>query len=328
MSMTSRTFLRAALVAACAAAAPVLAHAQSTYPDQPIRLVVPFPPGGTADVIGRLFAQQLGEALQATVVVDNKAGAGGTIGTRAVADARPDGYTLLLASSSTHGTNPAVYKKLSYDAVKDFTPITQLVSVPGVLSVGRSVQVGSLAELIKESKARPTEFTYASSGPGGLGNLAMELLKVQSGARILHVGYRGAGPAFTDVLGGQVSMIWEPLPASLPYIRSGQLRPLAVAARVRSPELPDIPTFAEAGVSPYEAEAWNGLLAPRGLPADITARLQAASVKALRDPKLQARFKELGATVVANTPEQFATVIRTDTTKWKNVAAGAHISLD
>lgn len=328
MKSSNRKFLIGALGVACMAAAPIGALAQSRYPDQPIRLVVPFPPGGTADVIGRLFAQQLGQELKVSVIVDNKGGAGGSIGARAVADAKPDGYTLLLASSSTHGTNAAVYQKLSYDPVEGFTPITQIVTVPGVLSVNQTVKAANLKELIAASKAQPDSLSYASSGAGGLGNLAMELFKSQTGARILHIAYKGAGPAFTDVIGGQVAMIWEPLPASLPYIRSGQLRPLAIAASARSPELPSVPTFQEAGVSPYDAVAWNGLLGPRGLPADIANKLQQASVKALKDPQLQARFKELGGTVVGNTPAQFATVIRTDVQKWKKVAAEAHISLD
>lgn len=328
MKASHRKFLIAALSTVCVAAVTPAVQAQPRYPDQPIRLVVPFPPGGTADVIGRLFAQQLGQELKVSIIVDNKGGAGGSIGTRAVADARPDGYTLLLASSSTHGTNPAVYQKLPYSPVEGFTPITQIVTVPGTLSVNKNVKVANLQELIALSKAQPDALSYASSGAGGLGNLAMELLKSQSGARILHVAYKGAGPAFTDVIGGQVAMIWEPLPSSLPYIKSGQLRPLAVASRTRSPELPDVPTFEEAGIRPYDAVAWNGLLAPRGLPADITKKLHAASVKALQDPKLQARLKELGGTVVANTPAQFEQVIRTDVAKWKHVATEARISLD
>ncbi|ODA19153.1 ABC transporter substrate-binding protein, partial [Achromobacter xylosoxidans] len=248
----------------------------------------------------------------ATVVVENKAGAGGSIGTRFVADAAPDGYILLLASSSTHGTNPAVYKNLTYDAAQDFTAITQLVTVPGVLSVTKDFPAADLNGLIAAAKANPDKYTYASSGAGGLGNLAMELMKSMTGAKLMHIAYRGAGPAFTDVISGQVSMIWEPVPASLPYIKGGQIRPIAIAADTRSPELPDTPTFKEAGLPRYEANAWNGLLAPKGLPADVTQKLHDASVKALNNPEVKAKLASLGGTVVAGTSEAFKNVIASD----------------
>ncbi|EHK67595.1 Bug family tripartite tricarboxylate transporter substrate binding protein [Achromobacter arsenitoxydans] len=301
---------------------------QADYPNKPIRMIVPFAPGGTADIIGRVFAAQLGTELGVTVVVENKAGAGGSIGTRYVADAAPDGYTILLASSSTHGTNPAVYKNLTYDASQDFTPITQLVTVPGVLSVTKDFPAADLNALIAQSKANPDKFTYASSGAGGLGNLAMELMKSMTGSKLMHIAYRGAGPAFTDVISGQVSMIWEPVPASLPYIKSGQIRPIAIAADVRSPELPDTPTFKEAGLPRYEANAWNGLLAPKGLPENVKTKLHDASVKALNTPDVKAKMASLGGTVVAGSSDDFQHVIANDVKKWKNVAADARIQLD
>jgi tripartite-type tricarboxylate transporter receptor subunit TctC len=214
--MQRRNFMIRSLSATTAALAlgalaPVQAAlaADAGWPTaEPIRLIVPFPPGGTADVVNRLFAQQLGKVLGASVIVENKAGAGGSLGTRFVADAKPDGYTLLGATSSTHGTNPAVYTKLPYDAVKDFTPITQVITVPGVLSVHPSVKAANLKELIALAKAQPSQLSYASSGAGGLGHLAMELFKAKAGVQIMHVPYRGAGPAFTDLIGGQVSMLW------------------------------------------------------------------------------------------------------------------------
>ncbi|MFJ1298591.1 tripartite tricarboxylate transporter substrate binding protein BugE [Pseudomonadota bacterium AL_CKDN230030165-1A_HGKHYDSX7] len=328
MMLLNKLQLATVTAVTLAALAPA-AHAQTSYPaDKPIRMIVPFPPGGTADIIGRVFAAQLAKELKANVVVENKAGAGGSIGTRFVADAAPDGYTVLLASSSTHGTNPAVYKNLSYDAVADFTPITQLVTVPGLLSVTKDFPAQDLKGLIDLTKANPDKYSYASSGAGGLGNLAMELLKSTTGAKLLHIAYRGAGPAFTDVISGQVSMIWEPVPASLPYVTSGQLRPIAIAAEQRSSELPNVPTFKEAGLANYEAVAWNGFLAPKGLPADIQKTLHDASVRALKDPELQKKLASLGGTVVANTPEEFRAVISKDTTKWKQVAQQANISLD
>lgn len=334
--MQRRNFMIRSLSATTAALAlGALAPAQSAlaadagWPTaEPIRLIVPFPPGGTADVVNRLFAQQLGKVLGASVIVENKAGAGGSLGTRFVADAKPDGYTLLGATSSTHGTNPAVYTKLPYDAVKDFTPITQVITVPGVLSVHPSVKAANLKELVALAKAQPGHLSYASSGAGGLGHLAMELFKAKAGVQIMHVPYRGAGPAFTDLIGGQVSMLWEPLPASLPHIKSGKIRPLAVATAQRSSELPDVPTFAESGVPGYAVQAWNGLLAPKGLPKDIRDKLHKASVQALADPQLRQRLAELGGTVVANTPEQFGAVILKDVTTWKQVASSSQISLD
>lgn len=327
MKLTKTAIAVALLSGASLIAGPASAQ-QADYPNKPVRLIVPFAPGGTADIIGRVFAAQLGAELGATVVVENKAGAGGSIGTRFVADAAPDGYVLLLASSSTHGTNPAVYKNLTYDAAQDFTAITQLVTVPGVLSVTKDFPAADLNGLIAAAKANPDKYTYASSGAGGLGNLAMELMKSMTGAKLMHIAYRGAGPAFTDVISGQVSMIWEPVPASLPYIKDGQIRPIAIAADARSPELPDTPTFKEAGLPRYEANAWNGLLAPKGLPADVTQKLHDASVKALNNPEVKAKLASLGGTVVAGTSEAFKNVIASDVKKWKNVAADARIQLD
>lgn len=227
---------------------------------------------------------------------------------------------LLLASSSTHGTNPAVYKHLTYDAARDFTAITQLVTVPGVLSVTKNFPVADLNGLIASAKANPDKYTYASSGAGGLGNLAMEPMKSMTGAKLMHIAYRGAGPAFTDVISGQVSMIWEPVPASLPYIKSGQIRPIAIAADTRSPELPDTPTFKEAGLPRYEANAWNGLLAPKGLPADATQKLRDASFKVLNHPEVKAKLTRLGGTVVVGTADAFKNAITSDVKKWRHVA--------
>ncbi|WP_454674500.1 Bug family tripartite tricarboxylate transporter substrate binding protein [Achromobacter pestifer] len=328
MNFKKSTIALALLSGATLVAGAASAQQAASYPSKPVRLIVPFAPGGTADIIGRVFAAQLGTELGATVVVENKAGAGGSIGTRFVADSAPDGYILLLASSSTHGTNPAVYKSLTYDAVQDFTAITQLVTVPGVLSVTKDFPATDLNSLIATSKANPDRYTYASSGAGGLGNLAMELMKSMTGAKLMHIAYRGAGPAFTDVISGQVSMIWEPVPASLPYIKGGQIRPIAIAADVRSPELPDTPTFKEAGLPRYEANAWNGLLAPKGLPDDVKQKLHDAAVKALNTPEVKAKMASLGGTVVAGTSDAFQQVIASDVKKWKNVAADAKIQLD
>lgn len=301
---------------------------QEIFPSKHVKLVVPFAPGGTADIIGRLFASELGKQLKQTVIVENKAGAGGSIGARYVADAKPDGYTLLLASSSTHAANPAVYKNLPYDAVTDFSPITLMNTVPGMLSVNAKIPAKNLAELVAYAKANPDKLTYASSGVGGLGNLAMELFKSQSGAAITHVPYKGAGAAFSDVIGGQVSMIWEPIPAQIKYIKSGQLKPIAVADDVRSAELSDVPTFKESGYPRYEALAWNGFLGPKGLPPETLKTLNIAAVNALNTPELKQKLKDLGANVVGNSPEQFSDFIKSEVAKWKKVSANSKISID
>lgn len=305
-----------------------VASAQDTYPSKPVKLIVPFAPGGTADMIGRIFAAEFGRQLNQTVVVENKGGAGGSIGARYVADAKPDGYTLLLASSSTHAANPAVYKNLTYDAVNDFTPITLMNTVPGMLSVNSTIPANTLSELISLVKINPGIYTYASSGVGGLGNLAMELFKDQSGAVINHVPYKGAGPAFTDLIGGQVSMIWEPIPAQIKYIQSGQLKPIAVADDKRSPELPNVPTFKESGFPNYDALAWNGLLGPKGLKPEILKTINVAAIKALQSPDVKLRLKDLGATVVGNSPSDFGSFIRSEVEKWKKVSSDSKISID
>ncbi len=297
----------------------------SSYPDKPVNLVVPFPPGGTSDIVGRIFANALSEKLGVSVVVENKGGAGGSIGTRYVAMAKPDGYTLLLATSSTNGTNSAVYDNLAYDAVSSFTPITEIIRVPGVLSVNKRFEAQNYKDLVKLIKNSPGKYSYASSGAGGATNLAMEYFKSYDKLEVTHIPYRGTGPALNDVIGGQVPMIWDTLVSSLPHIKAGNLIPVAVAAPARVKDLPDVPTFAEQGLTDYDAEMWNGVLAPAGLPPEILAKLHKASVEALSVPEVKAKYESLASRVIANTPEEFKKVIETDVAKWKKVAADANI---
>jgi tripartite-type tricarboxylate transporter receptor subunit TctC len=304
------------------------AAAQGSYPDRPIRLIVPFPPGGTSDVVGRIFAEALGKQIGQTVVVENRGGAGGTVGTRAVASAPPDGYTLLLGTSSTNGTNSAVYKNLPYDAVKDFTPVTQIIRVPGVIVVNKDFPAKDYASFVALIKGAPGKYSYASSGNGGATHMAMEYYKSLSGLDIMHVPYRGTGPALNDVIAGQVPILWDTAASSMAHIQSGSLRPIVVAAKTRLAQLPDVPTFAEAGLPDYDAEMWNGLLAPAGLPADVLAKLSDASRKALAAPDVQAKYAGVGAYVVADTPDEFKAMIEADVAKWKKVAQFAHISVD
>lgn len=303
------------------------AIAQANYPDRPVRLIVPFPPGGTSDVVGRIFAEALGKQLGQPVVVENRGGAGGTVGTRAVASAAPDGYTLLLGTSSTNGTNSAVYQNLPYDAVKDFTPVTQIIRVPGVIVVNKDFPAKDYQQFYALVKAAPGKYSYASSGNGGATHMAMEYYKSLSGLDMMHVPYRGTGPALNDVIAGQVPILWDTAASSMAHIQSGNLRAIVVAAKTRLPQLPDVPTFAEVGLPDYDAEMWNGLLAPAGLPKDVLAKLNDASRKALADPDVQAKYAGVGAYVVADKPDAFREMIQADVSKWKKVADFAHISV-
>lgn len=325
--MKRRTWIKLAAAAATLSLAGAAA-AQATYPDRPIRLIVPFPPGGTSDVVGRIFAEALAKQIGQPVVVENRGGAGGTVGSRAVASAAPDGYTLLLGTSSTNGTNPAVYKNLPYDAVKDFTPVTQIIRVPGVIVVNKNFPAKDYASFTALIKGAPGKYSYASSGNGGATHMAMEYYKSLSGLDMMHVPYRGTGPALNDVIAGQVPILWDTAASSMAHIQSGNLRPIVVAAKSRLPQLPDVPTFAEVGLPDYDAEMWNGLLAPAGLPKDVLAKLNDASRKALADKDVQAKYAGVGAYVVADKPEAFAAMIQDDVAKWKKVADFAHISAE
>jgi tripartite-type tricarboxylate transporter receptor subunit TctC len=260
--------------------------------------------------------------------VENRGGAGGSVGSRAVASAAPDGYTLLLGTSSTNGTNPAVYKNLPYDAVKDFTPVTQIIRVPGVIVVNKNFSAKDYASFTALIKGAPGKYSYASSGNGGATHMAMEYYKSLSGLDMMHVPYRGTGPALNDVIAGQVPILWDTAASSMAHIQSGNLRPIVVAAKSRLPQLPDVPTFAEVGLPDYDAEMWNGLLAPAGLPKDVLAKLNDASRKALADKDVQAKYAGVGAYVVADRPEAFAAMIQGDVAKWKKVADFAHISAE
>ncbi|WP_312431045.1 tripartite tricarboxylate transporter substrate binding protein BugE [Achromobacter sp.] len=325
--MKRRTWIKLAAAAATLSLAGAAA-AQATYPDRPIRLIVPFPPGGTSDVVGRIFAEALAKQVGQPVVVENRGGAGGTVGSRAVASAAPDGYTLLLGTSSTNGTNPAVYKNLPYDAVKDFTPVTQIIRVPGVIVVNKNFPAKDYASFTALIKGAPGKYSYASSGNGGATHMAMEYYKSLSGLDMMHVPYRGTGPALNDVIAGQVPILWDTAASSMAHIQSGSLRPIVVAAKSRLPQLPDVPTFAEVGLPDYDAEMWNGLLAPAGLPKDVLAKLNDASRKALADKDVQAKYAGVGAYVVADKPDAFAAMIQVDVAKWKKVADFAHISAE
>ena len=331
--MTQRVTRRSLVLAASAAAGGALipgmriAQAQEAWPAKPIRLVVPFPAGGTTDIIGRVVAGELGKAFGGSAIVENRAGAGGNIGSEAVARSAPDGYTLLVCTVGTHGINSSLYSKLSFDPVKDFAPVTLLATVPNVLVVHPSVKANNVKELIALAKANPGRLNYASSGNGTSIHLSGELFKTMTGTFMTHIPYRGSAPAVADLLAGQVDLMFDNLPSALPHIKAGKLRALGVTSAARSAALPDVPTIAEAGVPGYEASSWFGLVAPAGTPAPIVAKLQQTIAKSFGNPQVRERLQGQGAEPVGNPPEAFARYIQDEIAKWAKVvkASGARV---
>lgn len=320
-----KLFLAAAAALAAGVAAPVQAQ---EYPTKPIRLIVPFPPGGTTDIVGRLVADKLGAELGQPIVVENRAGAGGSIGSGAIASAAPDGYTLGIATVSTHGINPAIYTNLSFDAIKDFQPITNLAAVPNVMSAHPSVPAEDMASFIALAKQDPGKITYASAGNGSVSHMMGELFKMASGTDLLHVPYRGVGPALNDTLAGQVNVLFDNLPSSLPHIQAGKLRALAVAAPERVAALPDVPTFAEVGLAEVNDSSWFGLVAPAGIPEAVLSKVHKAAVTVLADPVVKERLAQLGAAPVGNSPEEYAKQIADTIARNAAIAKQANIKVD
>ncbi|KAG0955265.1 hypothetical protein G6F31_012922 [Rhizopus arrhizus] len=311
--MQRRNVVLGLCVAAATLAMPLtsgIAHAEDAYPSKPIRLIVPFAAGGTPDIVARIVAEGLGRELGQAVVVENRGGGGGSIGADALVRSAPDGYTLGVATVSTMATNPATNPKNPYNPIKDFTPITNLVNVPNVLTVNPAVPAKSLAEFITLLKANPGKYSYASSGAGGIGHLDGELFKSLTQTDMVHVPYRGSGPALNDVIAGQVNAQFDNLPSSMPHIQAGKLRALAVAAPKRLPALPDVPTFKEGGLPEMDNMAWYGLVAPAGTPQAVVDRIHDAAVKALKDPKIVQRLADGGSLVDGNTPAEYAAQIK------------------
>jgi tripartite-type tricarboxylate transporter receptor subunit TctC len=297
----------------------VSAGAADDYPSRPLRAIVPNAPGGGSDISGRIVANALGEALGQQVVVDNRPGAGGTLGVSTAARAQPDGYTVLMGNISTHGINVAVLKNLPYDPVRDFAPVSMLGTTPNVLVVHPAVPAKSFKEFIAYAKANPGKIRYGSSGSGGSPHLAMELLKSLTGTDMLHVPYKGSGPVTIDLLSGQIHTTSASASSQLPHIKSGKLRALAVTSAKRSPQLPDVPTVIESGVPGYEVTIWYGLFVPAGVPQRIISRLNAELVKVLGTPALEQRMANVGIDAVSSTPAELGGFVKAEIAKWTQV---------
>lgn len=317
--------LRLVLTAIGAALLGSAAHAADAYPSRPIRLIVPFAPGGSTDIVARLIAEYTGRELRQPVVVENKGGAGGALGMEMVARAPADGYTIGMATVSTHGSNPAIYPNLKYDARKDFAPIANVLAIPSVFAVHPSVPARNMKEFIALAKAHPQKYSFASPGVGSLGHANIENFMMLSGIKLLHVPYRGAGPALNDALAGQVDAITDNLSSTLPHLQGGRLRPLAVLAAQRSPLLPEVPTYAELGFPEMGTGGWFGLVAPAGTPADVVTRLNQAVRKAMQSADFQKKAEDVGGTLVPTTPEEFARQIDQALDRYAKVAKAANI---
>ena len=322
-----RAILTAGVVLAALVLAPVTLRAQS-YPSKPIRLIIPFPPGGSTDILGRSLAQKLSEAWGQQVLVDNRGGAGGTIGADLAAKAPADGYTLLMGHIGTLAVNVSLYPKLSYDPVRDFAPVSLVALVPNVLVVHPALPVKNVTELIAYAKANPGKLNYSSGGNGSAAHLAVEYFKLQTKTEIVHVPYKGTGPSVTDLIAGQVSMTMTGAPAVMPHVQSGRIRALGVSSPQRIPALAQIPTVAESGVPGFDATQWYGVVAPVGTPKDIVARLNAEIRKIMQSKEMLERLNTEGAISAAGTPEQFDAYIKSEIARWGAVVKAAGMKAD
>jgi tripartite-type tricarboxylate transporter receptor subunit TctC len=317
--------VHAFLLAAAVSFGPA-SHAQ-TYPNKPIRLVVPFPAGGATDIFARAVSQKLGEKLNTTVVVDNKPGAGGTIGSDIVAKAPADGYTLLLATSSTHSIGPSFGGKLPYDAVADFTPVVHVGNAPSIMVVPNTSPAKSVKEWIDHARKNPGKLNYASSGNGTVVHLTSEYFKAQTGLFLVHIPYRGTALAIPDLVSGKVDVLFDSLPSGLPHVKEGRLRALGITSLKRSALLPDLPAISET-VPGYESVTWFGMYGPKGMPADLVARVNAGVNQALQEADVKDRLARLGIEPAGGTPQQFASMANTDRAKWKKIIQDRKIAAE
>jgi tripartite-type tricarboxylate transporter receptor subunit TctC len=329
--LTRRQVLAATAAAATSLALPL--RAQGAWPTKPVRIVVPFAPGGTTDILARALAPELSRVFGQQFIVDNKPGAGGNVGAEQVAKSAPDGYTLLMGTVGTHGINQSLYPKLPFDPIKDFAPVTLVAGVPNVLVMNpakaEADKINNVADLIRYAKAHPGKLNMASSGNGTSIHLSGELFKSMTGTFMLHFPYRGSGPALLDLIGGTMDLMFDNLPSAMPQIKAGKLKALAVTSAQRSAALPDVPTIAEAGpVKGFDASSWFGLLAPTGTPAEIVNRVQQESAKALGTPALKERLLAQGAIPSGMPPAEFAAYIAAETKKWAQVVKVSGAKVD
>ena len=325
--MQRRTLAAAVTAALATAAFSPLAAAQS-YPAKPVRLIVPFAPGGTTDIVARVVSEKANLALGQTLVVENKAGGGGSIGALEVIKAPADGYVLGMATVSTTAANPAINTKIGYDPTKDFTPIINIAATPNVIAVHPSFPARDYKTFIEVVKKNPGKYSFASSGTGGIGHLQMELYKSLTGTFITHIPYRGAGPALNDTVAGQVPIIFDNMPSALPFIKDGRLVPIVVAAPQRLAQLPNVPTFKEVGLEPVNRMAYYGVLGPKGLPKDVIDKVAAAIKKTAELPDVKKRIEDTGSLMVLNTPDEFAKQIAAEFDVYKKVVAQQKLTLD
>ena len=298
------------------------------YPNKAVKLVVPFAPGGTTDIVARVIAEPLGRALGQSVVVENRAGGGGLVGAAETVKSAPDGYSLGMATVSTTASNPAINPKTPYNPLTDFTPIINIAATPNIIAVHPSFPAKNYPEFLAELKRNPGKYSYSSSGTGGIGHLQTELFKNLTRTFITHIPYRGAGPALNDTVAGQVQIIFDNLPSALPFIQQGRLVPIVVAAPQRLTVLPNVPTFKEVGLEPVNRMAYYGILGPKGLSKEVVDKISAGTRKALEDPAVRKRIEDTGSLIVANTPEQFVAQIKAEFEVYKGVVESAKLKLD
>jgi tripartite-type tricarboxylate transporter receptor subunit TctC len=320
--------LAATLAASLALACAGFAHGQDDYPNRPVRIIVPFSAGGSTDVVARILADKLATELKQNFVVENRGGAGGNIGADVVAKSAPDGYTLLMGTTGVLAINKYLYKDMSFDAERDLVPVSYTSLITNILVVNPQVPARTVAEVVQLAKAKPGSLTFASSGAGSSTHLSGELFKSMAGVDILHVPYKGSSQALVDVMAGQVTMLFDNAPSSMPFIEQGKLRAIAVTSTRRLPNLPDVPTIDEAGVKGYESLSWSGIMAPAGTPKRVIDRLNAAIDRILRTDDVKQRFGALGVEPVGGPPEAFARHIRAESEKWGRVVKAANITLN
>jgi tripartite-type tricarboxylate transporter receptor subunit TctC len=316
------------LIAVTAIVTPASAVFAQGYPNKPVKLQVPFAPGGTTDIIARVMSEPLGKALGQNVIVENKVGGGGVVGANETSKATPDGYSLGMATVSTTAANPAINPKMPYNVATDFTPIINIAATPNVIAVHPSFPAKDYKGFVEELKKNPGKYSYASSGIGGIGHLQTELWKGLQGVFLTHIPYTGAGPALRDTVGGQVQVIFDNVPSALPHITSGRLIAVAVAAPQRLTSMPNVPTFKELGLEPVNRMAYYGIYGPKGLPKDIVDKVNAGVRKSLEDPAIRKRIEDTGSIVLGNTPEQFAAQMKDELAVYQKVVATAKLKLD